>query len=204
MSAPLIERFVRAARQETARSLQELCAEVGAAEASVLAPSGAKLIFFASTNPLLMSESAPSVPINGSFSGAAFRSGQTMAVANAAGMAQHYGAVDATTKEATHEFAAIPIAGREVLGVLTLVNRLTPSERRPAPFSLDELARAEAFARETGLALQGFPGLFDHIAGRSGHEMADASWLAPLANLGAAERRVVAALADALIKNRGR
>lgn len=200
MSIALIERFLAAARSETAQSLKEFCAAVGAAEASVLLPSGHELTFFASTNPLLMSQAALRTPINASFSGAAFRSGQTLAVADAAGKAQHFGAVDAATQEATHEFAAVPIIDGVVVGVLTLVNRAA-QHSGPKPFDLNELREAERFARDAAPALRLFAGLNGVDAAQRAGE---ASLGAALQRLHPSERRVVTALASALIANRGR
>ena len=203
MTTPLIERFLAAARQETALSLQSLCDEIGAAESSVLLPEGEHLRFFASTNPILPRPTTPRTPIGASFSGAAFRSGQTLAVADAAGKAQHFGAVDAATKTETHEFAAIPIVDREVLGVLTLVNRSSASGQ-PKPFDLNELRRAETFARELAPALRWVARLLGAGGAQGADDAADAELHAALAPLNPAERRIVALLASALVENRGR
>lgn len=130
MSKSLSSSLVEAARKALSEELKALCVEIGAAELSLLFPVGAELSFFASNNPRLMQEDAPRVPINASFTGVAFRTGQLVAVANASGQKQHYGAVDIATKERTREFAAIPVFDGEVLGVLTLVNRASVG---PAP-----------------------------------------------------------------------
>src|SRR5579863_2490065 len=124
MAGALAERLVQATRQELARTLAELCREVGAAESSVLLPEGnAELTFFASTNAALMQPNAPRVPIIASFSGIAYSTGQTIAVADATRQEPHFKAVDKLVGLPTHEFAAIPFAQRKVLGILTLVNR---------------------------------------------------------------------------------
>src|ERR1700689_425173 len=113
MSPSLIDRLMNAAKAEFARGLDELCKEIGAAESSILVPAGdPELAFFASNNPALMTAQAPRVPINASFSGIAYRTGQTLAVADAAGQKQHFGAVDTVPRERTREFAAIPMGER--------------------------------------------------------------------------------------------
>ena len=203
MAGSLVERLIDAAREALADELKRLCRDVGAAESSILIPAGAgELRFFASNNPGLMQADAPRVPINASFSGVAFRTGQTIAVADAAGQKQHFGAVDAATKERTREFAAIPIVGDEVLGVLTLMNR-ADAGADSKPFSLAELRLAEGFARQAATAFRRLPGLRDagpaaEAARRSlGPELFDS-----LMRLDEAERRVVRALADALVANR--
>jgi hypothetical protein len=197
MTPSLIDRLIGAARSELARGLDGFCREIGAAESSILFPAGGgELTFFASNNPELMKPGAPRVPINASFSGIAFRTGQTVAVADAAGQKQHFGAVDSVTKARTREFAAIPIVEREVLGVLTLVNRASPGAAA-APFSLVELRRGEAFAREAAAALRRLPGLRDADPGAPGDDLAD-----QLSRLNEAERRVARALVGALIENR--
>ncbi len=205
MSETLIVRLISAARLELARKLEDLCREIGAAESSVLLPAGDReLEFFASTNPGLLKPEVPRVPINASFSGIAYRTGQTLAIADAAGHAQHFEAVDAVTKERTHEFAAIPIAARETFGVLTLVNRAQPADRS-RPFSLAELRRAESFSREAAEAFERLPGLRGGGTGEGGGQLAVGSELAAeLSRLSAAERRVVRSLVDALIENRAR
>jgi GAF domain-containing protein len=188
-----------------ARALASLCEDVAAAESSILLPvDDAELGFFASTNPALMMPHAPRVPINASFSGIAFRTGQTIAVADAATQTTHFGAVDALTKSRTREFAAIPIADRAVAGILTLVNRVAPDPDHARPFALAELRRAEAVAAELAHAFALVPGLLGP-AQRPGDRAAplEQELAAGLALLNDAERRIVRALADALVQNRG-
>src|ERR1700735_347535 len=97
--------------QELARTLSDLCAAVGAAESSLLLPANeSHLVFFASSNPTLMRSDVPLVPINGRFSATAFRTGQTIAVADAASQTQHYKAIDERVASQTREFAAVPCA----------------------------------------------------------------------------------------------
>jgi hypothetical protein len=159
-------------------------------------------VFFASTNAALMRPDAPSVPVNASFSGIAYRTGQTIAVADAAGQAQHYEAVDAVTKQRTHEFAAIPIMERGVLGVLTLFNRANRAGRAE-PFTLPELRRAETFAREIARAFLRLPGLRGGEAGEESlAQSLDAEFVVQLLRLNDAERRIAHSLVDALIENR--
>ena len=149
-----------------------------------------------------MEADAPRVPINASFSGIAFRTGQSLAVADAAGQKQHFGAVDVATRERTREFAAIPIVEGEVLGVLTLVNRAGAGSAS-TPFTLVELRRAEAFAREAATALQLLPGLRDAAADEErARKTLGASLLEALMRLDEGERRVVGVLVGSLIENR--
>lgn len=203
MSELLMERLVQAARQELARALAEFCAEIGAAESSILLPNGTDLVFFASTNPTLMQQGAPRVPISASFSGIAYRTGQTMAVADAASQASHFKAVDKLVASRTREFAAIPLADRAVLGVLTLVNRAVSGTGEARPFSLVELRRAQTVASDMAHALARLPGLTgaelhdNDLARNFGVEFG-----ADLALLKDGERRVVHALVNALIQNR--
>ena len=205
MDESLTERLMTATRQELARTLSALCAEVGAAESSILLPANdTDLLFFASSNPALMRPDVPLVPINASFSGIAFRTGQTIAVADAASQTQHYKAIDERVASRTREFAAIPCAERSVLGVLTLVNRAARDADAPAPFSMAELRRAETFATEMAHAIGLIPGLVGTGARDTGHMGAlDADFVDDLASLTQAERRVVQALVSALIENRG-
>ena len=204
MSELLLERLVQAARQELARALGELCSEVGAAESSILLPSGGTdLVFFASTNVALTQPDAPHVPITASFSGIAYRTGQTMAVADAASQAPHFRAVDDHVASRTREFAAIPLADRTVLGVLTLVNRAASGTGEAHPFDIAELRRAQTVASEMAHVLARLPGL-------TGAELHDtdltrkfgAEFGADLALLKDGERRVVHSLVNALIQNR--
>jgi hypothetical protein len=205
MDESLTERLMTATRQELARTLSALCAEVGAAESSILLPANdTDLLFFASSNPALMRPDVPLVPINASFSGIAFRTGQTIAVADAASQTQHYKAIDERVASRTREFAAIPCAERSVLGVLTLVNRAARDADAPAPFSMAELRRAETFATEMAHAIGLIPGLVGTGARDTDHMGAlDADFVDDLASLTQAERRVVQALVSALIENRG-
>jgi hypothetical protein len=204
MSEALTERLAEATRQELAKTLAGLCDDVGAAESSILFPANdADLVFFASTNPALMRADAPRVPINASFSGIAFRTGQTVAVADAAGQAAHFDAVDEMVKSRTREFAAIPISERSVLGILTLVNRTAPGAGSSRPFGIGELRRAEAVAGELARALVLLPGITGPAPNEGAHAPLDQDLLADLALLNEAERRIVHALVGALMQNRG-
>ena len=137
MANALAQRLLDLARQELARTLAGLCHEVGAAESSILLPRGdAELVFFASSNPVLMQPGAPAVPIIASFSGLAYRTGQTIAFADAANQPPHFKAVDEMVGAPTREFAAIPFSGRIVLGVVTLVNRASAAGDYRRPFTL--------------------------------------------------------------------
>jgi signal transduction protein with GAF and PtsI domain len=202
MSPSLMQRLTQAAREEIARTLSLLCADIGAAESSILLPEGeTHLVFFASTNPSLLQPSMPKVPINASFSGAVYRTGQTMAIADAAKQAHHFEAVDAQVKIETHEFAAVPLVERRVLGVLTLVNRTHAAGSRP--FTLPELRRAETTAKEIAGVLAAFPAL----RGGEAHSHDGASALSTqlaseLKRLSAPELRVTQGLVRALLQNR--
>jgi hypothetical protein len=205
MDASLTERLVTATRRELALTLAALCGEVGAAESSILLPANdTELLFFASTNPALVGPDVPFVPIHASFSGIAFRTGQTIAVADAAGQAQHYKAIDERVSSRTREFAAIPCADRSVLGVLTLVNRATRDADAPAPFNITELRRAEAVATDLAHVIGAFPGLLGTATrDAGGMQVLDRDFMTDLTSLTQAERRIVRALVDALIENRG-
>jgi hypothetical protein len=204
MSEALTDRLVRTARNELGQALAALCAEVGAAESSILLPaSETELAFFASTNPVLLRADAPRVPISASFSGIAYFTGQTIAVADAASQAPHYKAVDEMVASRTREFAAIPCAARTVVGVLTLVNRPASDGEERRPFNIAELRRAEALAGETARAIALLPGLVGIAPppGDSAPAVA-AELLADLARLNEAEHRVVQAVVGALLRNR--
>jgi hypothetical protein len=203
MSANLVERIIGAARQELIGGLEHLRHEVGAAECSLLAPATAnKLRFFASTNPVLLAPETPLTPVNASYTGVAFLTGQTIAVADAAAQGQHFKAVDAATGQKTREFAAIPVIAGATLAVLTLYNRTHPTEA-PSPFTLAELRRGEVFAREAAAVFSRLPGLVGAADGPAKDAVA-AELIAELSRLSAGERRIVAALVDALVENRDR
>ena len=200
MADPIAQRILDVARQELARTLAELCATVGAAESSILLPRGEEdLYFFASNNPALLGPAAPLVPTGASFTGLAFRTGQTIASADAAGQEMHNKSVDAHVGFQTHEFAAIPIYGESVVGVLTLVNR--PAGSPPRPFAMDELKQATALAQELGRPLA----LLATMAGGAAPDSAgtlDPDLVADLVVLTEPERRIVQGLANSLQQNR--
>lgn len=204
MAGALSERLVQATKGELARTLAELCRDVGAAESSILLPEGdAELAFFASTNPALMHPSAPRVPIVASFSGIAYNTGQTIAVADATRQEPHFKAIDELVGRQTHEFAAIPFAERRAMGILTLVNRADSSAAESRPFNIGELRRAEALASEIGHAIALLPGLASIAAKESDPARALASELvADLGRLSDRERRIVHAVVSALLHNR--
>ena len=203
MPATLTQRLVELTRQELARTLAGLCQDVGAAESSILLPRGdADLVFFASTNPVLMQPGAPSVPIIASFTGLAYRTGQTIAFADAANQPSHFKAVDDLAGSKTREFAAIPFSDRSVLGVITLVNRAGSADGTRQPFSIHELRRAEALAQEVAHPVALLAGLAGMVVANAGGDALDPELAADLASLNQAERRVVHALASALLQNR--
>ncbi len=192
------QRLFDAGRQELGRSLTALCGEVGAAETSVLLPRGkGELWFFASSNPALLAEGAPAVPVNASFSGLAFRTGQTIAFADAAGQEAHNKAVDEHLGVRTREFAAIPIHGQAVVGVLTLVNRQPGAV--PRPFDVPELRRAAALALDMAHPVAVLARLADDGAA----DGADPSLVADFAALTGPEQRIVHDLVGSLLQNRG-
>ncbi len=200
MAEMLADRLLEAARRALVHTLAELCAAVGAAESSILLPRGeAALAFFASTNPALMRADAPAVPINASFSGLAYRTGQTIAFADAANQPPHFKAVDELVGAATREFAAVPFIDGATGGVLTLVNRAAGAA---APFTLVELRQAEALARGMArpLALLAELAAPDGAGARA--NATDPALLADIALLTDAERRVVQSLVGALLQNR--
>jgi hypothetical protein len=201
MSGAVMERLVHAARQELGRTLQSLCAAIGAAESAILLPrDDTSLIFFAATNPVLLQPGAPRVPISASFTGIAYRTSQTIAVADASSQSQHYKAVDEMLASRTREFAAIPIAVRRVFGVLTLVNRTPPAA---GPFALTELRQAETLAGDIAQSLVQLPGLTGHETHEGDLiETFGADFIEDLTQLHAPERRVIHTLVGALLENR--
>ena len=141
---------VRAAgRQALLTRLGALCARINAAESSILRPQGSsELVFFISTNPMLMVADVPKVPIGESFAGIVYRTGQMVAVADAERQPGHFAGIDTVVGRATKEYAALPIAdGSALLGVLTIVNRAS-AEQGTRPFSIDELRIAQEVASE--------------------------------------------------------
>ena len=187
-------------RDEIARRLAHLCDAVEAAESSALVPADRdSLAFFASTNAALAGGSAPPVPIGASFTGLAFRSGQTIALADAAHQPGHFKGVDALVAGPTREFAAVPMldARGTVVGVLTLANRrAAPSPRAGQPFSPDDLAEAARTATDLAGGVAALVALArtDVEAGAS----RDTDLAAEIAALGERDRRSVRALVDAL------
>lgn len=203
MADSLTERLVELVRHELARTLAGLCRDAGAAESSLLLPRGdAELVFFASSNPVLMQPGVPAVPIIASFSGLAYRTGQTIAFADAANQPPHFKAVDEMVGAKTREFAAIPFSGQSVLGVVTLVNRASATGADRQPFTIGELRRAEAVAQEMAHPVSLLAGLGGLATPAEGGEALDADLLAEIALLDHGERRVVQALAGALLQNR--
>ncbi len=199
MTGPVEQRLITVARQELALTLAELCAAVGAAESSILLPRDeGDLFFFASSNPALMGPGAPAVPISASFTGLAFRTGQTIAFADAAGQEAHNKAVDEHVGSKTREFAAIPIYDQSVVGVVTLVNR--PAGAAPRPFDMAELRQAAALAQDMARSVA----LLANLEGpASGGGTLDPALAASLTALSEPERRIVHSLADSLLQNRG-
>ena len=197
---PVAARILAAARTELGRGLAELCAAVGAAESSILLPKGEdELVFFASSNAALMAPGAPVVPISASFTGLAFHTGQTIAFADAASQEAHNKAVDEHVGLRTHEFAAIPIHGQSVVGVVTLVNR--PAGTAQRPFDMVELRRAADIAQGMAHSIALLAQLGDGPAAAA--EALDPALLADLAALSEPEREMVHSLASSLLQNRG-
>ncbi len=155
--------LVAAGRQALLRSLSELCSAIGAAESSILRPmSDEELSFFVSTNPELIGPAVPKVPIGGSFAGIVFCTGQMVAVADAGRQAGHFEGIDTAVGRATREYAALPIANEMgLIGVLTVVNRVTAGEEGTRPFTVDELRTAQ----QTASALAGPLAILDNLGG---------------------------------------
>jgi hypothetical protein len=201
MTDAVAQRLQAAVREELGRTLGQLCASVGAAESSILMPRGEnELFFFASNNPVLIGPGAPSIPIGASFTGLAFRTGQTIAFADAAGQEAHHKAVDEHVGFRTREFAAIPIQDQEVVGVLTLVNR--PQGAAPRPFDVSELGQAAALGQELAHSLALLANLA-HGTAAGGDGALDPALIADLAALNEPERHIVHALATSLLQIRG-
>jgi hypothetical protein len=195
------QRLRAAVRDELGRSLGQLCASIGAAESSILMPAGdSALVFFASNNPVLMGPGAPAVPTDASFTGLAFRTGQTIAFADASGQEAHNKTVDEHVGFRTREFAAIPIQDQHVVGVLTLVNR--PPGAAPRPFDVSELRQATALALELAPSLAVLANLTPGAA-TEGDGALDPALIADLAALTGPERQIVHSLAASLQQIRG-
>ena len=190
-------RILAVARSELGRALAELCAAVGAAESSILLPRGdAELVFFASSNAALMAPGAPVVPINASFTGLAFRTGQTIAFADAASQEAHNKAVDQHVGLQTREFAAIPIHAQTVVGVVTLVNRAAGGAQRP--FDMSELRQAADMAQSMAHSIA----TLARLGTEANDDALDPALLADLAGLTEPERAMVHTLAGSLLQNR--
>lgn len=128
--------------------LEAAILDVSASESSILIPGkGAEeeLSFYLSTNPRLLEADIPSVPINDSIAGIALMTGQAIAVDE-----PRFSAIDTKTGVETRTYIATPIiAGGEIAGVLTLVNRVGTEE----PFTQDEIAAAAKSADTCGFLL---------------------------------------------------
>jgi GAF domain-containing protein len=195
------EVLLDAGRQALLRTLAALCADVGAAESSILRPAGeADLGFFVSTNPALMASTVPTIPIGGSFAGIVFRTGQMLAVADAESQPGHFGGIDTVVGRATREYAALPIPdGARLLGVLTVVNRAM-SGQGPRPFTVDELDSACRMA----IALAGPIATLDNILSPSREDdVRGAGFVSDLLSLDETGRRVVRSVVAALIPELG-
>ena len=200
MADAIAARILAVTRTELARALAELCQAVGAAESSILLPKGEDaLIFFASSNAALMGPGAPVVPVSASFTGLAYRTGQTIAFADAASQQAHNKAVDQHVGLQTHEFAAIPIHGQSVVGVVTLVNR--PTGTAPRPFDMAELRQAADTAQGMAQSITLLARLGDD-GPEDGADALDPDLLTDLAALTGPERQMVHNLASSLLQNR--
>jgi GAF domain-containing protein len=200
------DRLLEATRGVLAGMLGETRDAAGAAEASLLLPRGEdEMVFFASTNPALTGADVPSVPISRSFAGLAWRTGQTIAYADAAQQAAHFDSVDRHVRTRTREYAAIPCPAQGadhavgIAGVLTLVNRPEPGEAS-RPFSPAELRHAETLAGAMAQPLGIVAGLLSGSAAGAG--AIEPALLSDLEGLTEAERRVVHDLIVSLISNR--
>ena len=191
-------------RREVAGALARLCDVVEAEESSLLVPGAPGLLaFFASTNPLLAGSGAPPVPVQSSFTGLAFVTGQAIALADAAHQPGHFKAVDALVSRPTREFAAIPLLDPHgaPIGVLTLANRRpAPSARAGQPFAPADLAEGERTARELATAVNLLRGL---VAERDQGAEADADLAHGIAALGPRDRRIIRAFIATLAAEGG-
>lgn len=204
MADTFSEHLLGLGRREVAGVLARLCDAVEADESSLLVPGAPGLLaFFASTNPRLAGSAAPPVPIQSSFTGLAFVTGQAIALADAAGQPGHFKAVDALVDRPTREFAAIPLLDRRgaAVGVLTLANRRpAPSPRAGEPFAPADLAEGERTARDLAAAvglLQGLGAEPDRGA------EAEPDLVQGIAALGPRDRRVLRALLATLAAEGG-
>lgn len=202
MSDTFSVRLAALGRQALAERLAQLCASIGVEESSVLVPADpGRLVFFVSTNPALMADSTPPVPIVASFTGLVFSTGQAVAMADAAGRTGHFKEVDDLLAKPTRAFAAVPIFDRSgtVLGVLTLANRpVTPSRRAEDSFSPADLVEAGRVAADIAEGLALLRGLGTASARDDTAETGGA-----LAALGVRDRRAVGALIAALAASGG-
>lgn len=120
---------------------------INCSEASVMVPdsSGTNLQFLVSINSRPEVEEMlryVSVPCDRSLAGCVFNTGQMIAIANPD---QFYQAVDQKTGLQTSIYMVTPmLAGDEVLGVLTFVNR--PAGQPPEPFNEVEIQWAQRLA----------------------------------------------------------
>lgn len=126
--------------------LETLARDVSALESSVLTRhSDDELRFYLSTNSALLHADIKSVPLNDSIAGIAMLTGQALAVDE-----PKFSEIDEQTGTITKAYVATPIvAGSEVVGVLTLVNRVEGDE----PFDQTEIQSATRSATLCGYLL---------------------------------------------------
>jgi GAF domain-containing protein len=143
MPAAVLDDLVAALEQEgegTRRALTRLLEAaietLGANESSILLPVDEDhLKFYVSSNPRILADDIPLIPVRDSIAGVVFLTGQSMVQAEG-----HNPEVDNQLGYATKEYMALPIVhSDQVVGVLTFVNRPEGS----GSFTKDEIMFAD-------------------------------------------------------------
>jgi GAF domain-containing protein len=125
------------AKQALTRLLEAAIETLGANESSILLPVDEDhLKFYVSSNPRILQEDIPLIPVRDSIAGVVFLTGQSMVQAEG-----HNPDVDKRLGYATKEYMALPIVhSDQVVGVLTFVNR----PEGMGSFSKDEINFADS------------------------------------------------------------
>jgi GAF domain-containing protein len=125
------------AKQALTRLLEAAIENLGANESSILLPVDQDhLKFYVSSNPRILQEDIPLIPVRDSIAGVVFLTGQSMVQAEG-----HNPVVDKQLGYATKEYMALPIVhSDQVVGVLTFVNR----PEGMGSFSKDEIDFADS------------------------------------------------------------
>lgn len=121
-------------------------------DTAIMVPVSAETLgFFEATNPELMKQDLPPVPVGSSIAGFVYLSAQTMSFDQAAASPEFFDKIDKSVGNATNEYLAAPIVGGgEMLGVLTFVNR----QGGEGPFTPGEIELASRYASLCGLVMQ--------------------------------------------------